>query len=73
VISTGVFEFSREIEKSRAGIIITYGQPEALVRAVNSIMNSYASYRKNALHLAGKYRWDLIYPKLFNNLFPNKH
>lgn len=64
VISTDVFDFSRQIHRSHAGIIIPY-KSEALILAITDIMRSYATYQKNALTLAKKYSYKKLYRALF--------
>lgn len=66
VIATNVLEFSKEIKKSKAGIIIDYNNPGAFIDAVNNIMTEYAEYSKNAYKLSQKYYYKKIYPQMFD-------
>lgn len=65
VIITDIFEFSKEIEKNKAGVIIQYGESLELVKAIKKIMLNYQQYQKNALSLAKKYYYKRIYPEMF--------
>lgn len=66
VIITDIFEFSKEINDSKAGVIIQPKKPEKLVEAIRKIMSDYESYQTNALNLAKKYYYKKIYPEIFN-------
>ncbi|KKR71545.1 hypothetical protein A3A55_04670 [Candidatus Roizmanbacteria bacterium RIFCSPLOWO2_01_FULL_40_14] len=66
VIATDVFEFSDEIIKSGAGIIIDYNDQKMFVSSVKKIMNNYQVYRRNAITLCRRYYYKKIYPKLFS-------
>ncbi len=66
IITTNVYEFSSQIENSKAGVIINYHEPKSLVKAVEKIYHNYNYYQKNALTLAKKYYYKRIYPKFFN-------
>lgn len=66
VICTDVLEFSREIEKSKAGIIINYDDSKAFVAATKKIMSRYSFYSKNAYNLSQKYYYKKIYPEMFD-------
>lgn len=68
VITTNILEFSTEIEKSGAGVIIEYGSKKALTAAIKKIMKNYAQYSKNAYALSQKYHFRKIYPQLFDNI-----
>lgn len=65
VIITDVFEFSKEVEKNKAGVIIRYGNPEDLIYAIKTIMSDYKAYQKNALVLGRKFYYKKIYPQMF--------
>lgn len=66
VIITDIFEFSQEIERSKAGVIIKSGKPEEFVKAIEKIMGGYKNYQANALNLAKKYYYKKIYPEMFD-------
>lgn len=66
VICTNVLEFSREIEKSKAGIIVDYDDSRAFVAATKKIMSRYSFFSRNAYNLSRKYHYTRIYPKMFN-------
>jgi len=66
VITTDVLDFSKEIEKKKAGIIVDYANPAELVKAVKKIMADYDHYSKNAYLLSQKYFYKKIYPDLFS-------
>lgn len=65
VIITDIFEFSKEIEENKAGVIIKYGKPDELINAIKKIMVKYEDYQRNALKLAKKYYYKKIYPEIF--------
>lgn len=65
VITTDIFEFSKEIEKNKAGIIVRYGNPKDLIGAIKKIMSSYKTYQKNALNLGNRFYYRKIYPEMF--------
>ena len=65
VIATNILEFSNEIEKSGAGVIIDYYNPNAFVNAVKKIMGKHSEYSKNAYALSKKYYYKKIYPRMF--------
>lgn len=65
VIITDIFEFSKEIETRKAGVIIKYGKSNELTNAIQKIMSNYKLYQKNALNLAKKYYYKKIYPNIF--------
>lgn len=65
VITTNVFEFSKEITESKAGIVIPY-QEKKLLMAITTIMKNYSKYKKNSLRLAKKYTYTNLYEKIFN-------
>lgn len=65
IITTNVFDFSKSIHKYKAGVVINYDQNE-LIRAIKLIIKSYSSYQKNALALSEKYKYSVIYNKIFD-------
>lgn len=65
VIITNIFEFSEEIEKSGAGVIIEYDNQKALIDAIKKITARHAEYSKNAYLLAQKFYYKKIYPQMF--------
>lgn len=66
VIATDVFEFSEEISKSKAGIIIKHNKVVDFIKALREIMADYGNYSKNALKLSSKFYYKKIYPDLFD-------
>ncbi|MCL5795032.1 MAG: glycosyltransferase [Patescibacteria group bacterium] len=66
IISTNVLEFSQEVEKAKAGIIIDHNDPEAFVKATRKIMSNYSFYSRNAYKLSQKYYYKKIYPEIFD-------
>ncbi len=68
VITTNVFEFSKEIARTGAGMIVKYGDKNDFVKAVQTILNDYRSFSKNAHGLSRKYHYQKIYPALFSSL-----
>ena len=67
VITTSVFEFSKEIESTESGVVIDYS-PKNLAHAIKKIANDYTEFSINALNLAKKYYYKNTYPALFSNL-----
>jgi len=67
VITTNVFEFSKEISLTKAGIIIE-DLPKNFIHALETITKNYAKFSQNALNLAKKYNYRKIYPTLFADL-----
>lgn len=65
VILTDILEFSKEIEKSGAGIIINYNKRREFVDAVKKIKANYLTYSKNAYTLSQKFYYKRIYPRMF--------
>jgi len=65
VITTNVFEFSKEIVLTKSGILVT-GTQDNLINAIVTITNNYVVFSQNALRLANKYYYRKIYPRLFN-------
>ncbi len=64
-ITTDVIDFSKEIEKHKAGIVIDYYNPKDLINAIKKIVKNYKSYQKNAISLNEKYYYKNIYSKMF--------
>lgn len=65
VIVTDILEFSKEIEKSGAGVIIHYNSQREFVDAVKKIKANYSTYSKNAYILSQKFYYKRIYPRMF--------
>ena len=65
VVTTNVFNFSKEITKSGAGIVIPYQEKE-LLTAITTIMKNYSKYQTSSLRLANKYYYKNLYKKLLN-------
>lgn len=66
VICTDALEFSKEIEKENAGIIVDYDDADAFVAATKKIMARYSFYSNNAYKLSQKYYYKKIYPEMFD-------
>lgn len=66
VIITDIFEFAKEIEVNKAGVIIKYDKPNELTSAIKKVMLNYQQYQKNALNLGRKFYYKKIYPEMFN-------
>lgn len=67
VITTDVFQFSREIQLNNAGIVIRYSIHD-VVSAVQTIMKSYLQYRRNSMNLGKRYAYQELYRYLFSGL-----
>src|SRR3989344_5623268 len=72
VLITDVFEFSKKVEKSKAGAIRKYGNSKDLIEAIKKIMNSYKTYQKNSLNLGKKFYYKKIYPEMFKFNIPEQ-
>ncbi len=64
VITTNVFEFSKEIKKFNAGILINY-KKDKLIKAIGEIIDNYSVYQKGVKRLADKYYYKKLYPNMF--------
>lgn len=65
IIATRVHEFSEEVERFKAGVIVRYGDARQLVDAIKEINANYDSMLKNVMKLNDKYFYKNIYPKMF--------
>ncbi len=66
VITTDVFEFSKEIEKNNAGFVIKYGDEKSLVKSIRKIISKYRYYSNKSYELSKKYSYKHIYSNIFN-------
>lgn len=66
VITTNVSYFTNEIKKYKAGVVIKYHNPNELISAIKTILDSKKTFEKNAFNLARKYNYKSLYPKLFD-------
>ena len=64
VITTNVFEFSKEIKKYDAGILIDYTK-EGLIQAIKKVIDDYGFYQKGAEKLSKIYYYENLYPEMF--------
>lgn len=65
IIATKVHEFSEEVERVKAGVIVKYGDSQQLVDAIKVISANYDSMLENVMKLNNKYYYKNIYPKMF--------
>jgi glycosyltransferase involved in cell wall biosynthesis len=65
-IMTDVFEFSQELEKSGAGIVIEYGNAKQLVRSIKTILSDYNTFVDNTIKLHNKFYFRNIYKVMFD-------
>lgn len=65
VITTNILEISRQIEKTKSGIIVGYDDQKALIAAIKQIMSRRKMFSRNARMLSQKYYYRKIYPKMF--------
>ncbi len=65
VLITEVFEFSKEVELNKAGVIVSYENSRTLIDGIKEIMADYKNYQRNALLLGRKYYYKKIYPEMF--------
>ena len=66
-ITTDVIELSKDIEKNNAGLVIKYGDIDALVNSIEKIISKYDYYSVNASRLNKKYFYKNIYKNMFIN------
>lgn len=66
VVTTSVFEFSSELEKTKAGLIFNYKKPQSFVTAIKNISKDPLSYRNNAVKLSKQYYFKKLYAIIFN-------
>jgi len=64
VITTNVFDFSKEITKNSAGVVISYDADE-FVDAVGLLMSDYPHFQEQALLLAKRCEYKTNYKTLF--------
>ncbi len=65
VITTNVFEFSKEIINAKAGFVISYNDPRSFVLSIQEIQKNYTKFHTSAIRLAKCYEYTDIYQKLF--------
>lgn len=65
VIATKTHEFSNQLEKSKSGILVRYGNTMDLINAIKKIKHNYNFMSENALILANRYYYKEIYPRMF--------
>lgn len=65
VITTNVFEFSKEISKEKAGIVMKEYSINSFIASVELCISKHQEMSKNAYLLAKKYNYKNIYSKLF--------
>lgn len=66
VITTDVFEFSSNIQKYNAGVIISY-EKQQIIPSIELLLKNYSAYSRNALSLARKYSYTNLYERLFRD------
>jgi glycosyltransferase involved in cell wall biosynthesis len=64
-IITNVFEFSDDLKRKKAGIVIEYGNADQLVSAIKTIVKDYNRYVNNVIQLHDSYYYKKIYKKMF--------
>ena len=65
VITTDVFDFSREIRTYNAGVVMRYFTTRSFVAALTKITRNQLRYKKGVRRLARKYYYKKLYPALF--------
>ncbi len=65
VITTNVFEFAKEIKKTKSGIVIPYNI-SSFIRALKKINAEYTEYALNSNRLSKKYDYRIHYNSLFS-------
>jgi glycosyltransferase involved in cell wall biosynthesis len=66
IITTNVFEFSKEISREKAGEIVIYNDTRSLVLAIKKILTNYDVYKKGVLKLHKKYYYMNTYKGMFD-------
>jgi glycosyltransferase involved in cell wall biosynthesis len=69
VITTGVFDFSKEIERYRAGMVIRYDDYEGFADALTIILKNYSKFTKDVVRLHQKYYYKKLYTSLFSSQY----
>lgn len=64
VITTDVFEFSSSILNYHAGVVVPYNKKH-IIPSIKLLLKNYSFYSKNALLLAKKYSFTMLYKRLF--------
>lgn len=65
VIATDIFEFSKELQQWKAGIVIRYNNIEDFKNAVKTVQKNFEEFSSNAHTLARQYHFASIYKRLF--------
>lgn len=65
VITTDVFDFSKNIDKHKAGFIVKYNDFNRLRLSLRKIMSRYVFYSNNSLDLAKNFKYNIIYKEMF--------
>ncbi len=66
VICTDALEFSKQIEKHKAGVMVDYNDSKGFALATKKIMANYSFYSRNAYKLSQSQYYKKIYPQLFD-------
>lgn len=66
VITTDVFEFSKDIAKTHCGIVIPYRSYD-FVRALRSMLSNYREFQSSAQKVAKQYHYQIIYKDMFTS------
>lgn len=66
VIATNVYQFSEELKRRKAGVVIDISRKQEFLHAVDVIMRDYSQYSRNALSLSKKYYYKKLYPAFFS-------
>lgn len=66
IITTNVFDFSKKLGLSGAGIIIDYNDPLSLINAIGDITNNYETYINNVVKLSKHFYYKKLYKKMFD-------
>ncbi len=65
VIATGIHEFSTQLEKAQAGVLVQYGNVKDLINAIKRINANFNLMSKNARALSNRYYYKDLYPQMF--------
>lgn len=66
VIATNVYQFSEELKRRKAGVVVDIFRKQEFMQAVDAIMRDYSLYSRNALALSRKYYYKYLYPAFFS-------
>lgn len=64
VITTDVFEFSKEIANNHTGVVVKYGDIQGLVKSLKEVISKYDYFSRNSYKLSGAFEYNTIYKEM---------